>query len=130
MTAAAKPLVCRTRALVPMAGGATRAAAVATWVLVRARVGVLVGVAALRRRVDRRFRIRSRLANSVGIFVGVSVGVVCLCTLGTDGCRASMERVMRLFSILSFVGPVVGLLVVGPSFAGACTLGTRCVLGV
>ena len=44
MTAAAKPgqnegggaLDCRTRDLVLMAGGATRAAAVATWALVRA----------------------------------------------------------------------------------------------
>ena len=58
MTAAAKPgrrkgggtLDCRTRDLVLMEGGATRAAAVATWALVRARGDVLVGVAALRSR--------------------------------------------------------------------------------
>ena len=137
ITAAAKPVVCRARDLVPMAGGATHAAAVATWVLVRARVDVLVGVAALRRRVARRFRMRSRLVNSVGMVVGLSVGVASLCILGTGGCCASMERVIRWLSMLLLVGPVVGLLVVGPSVAVACTLGTvactlgtRCVLGV
>ncbi len=49
MTAAAKPgrreggvtMDCRARDLVLMAGGATRAAAVATWALVRARGNVL-----------------------------------------------------------------------------------------
>ena len=56
MTAAAKPgqnegggaLDCCTCDLVLMAGGASRAAAVATWALVRARGDVLLGVAALR----------------------------------------------------------------------------------
>ena len=56
MTAAAKPgqcegggtLDCCTRDLVLMEGGATRAAAVATWALVRAQGDVLFGVAALR----------------------------------------------------------------------------------
>ncbi len=59
MTAAAKPgrregggaLDCA-RDLVRMEGGATRAAAVATWALVRARQDVLGGVAALRSRVS------------------------------------------------------------------------------
>ena len=130
MTAAAKSLVCRTRALVPMAGGATRAAAVATWALVRARVEVLVGVAAVRRREARRFRMRSRLANSVGMVVGVFVGVAPVCTLGTDGCCVRMDRVIRLLLLLVVVSSFVGLLVVCPLFAGTCTLGTRCVLGL
>jgi len=55
MTAAAKPgrregggtMDCRARDLVLMAGGATRAAAVATWALVRAQGDVRLGVAAL-----------------------------------------------------------------------------------
>ncbi len=68
-------LVCRARDLVPMARGATCAAAVATWVLICARVDVLAGVAALRRRVARRFRMRTRLVNLVGMVVGLSVGV-------------------------------------------------------
>ena len=99
MTAAAKPgrreggvtMDFCARDLVLMAGGATRAAAVATWALVRARGDVLLGVAALRSRATLRFRMRSRLADSVGMFVG-GTG---LCTLGTDGC-AIMERVILL----------------------------------
>ena len=63
MTAAAKPgrregggtLDSRTRDLVLMEGGATCAAAVATWALVCARGDVLFGVAALRSRATRRF---------------------------------------------------------------------------
>ena len=63
MTAAVKPgrhegggtLDCRTCDLVLMEGGATRAAAVATWALVRARGDVLFGVAALRSLTTRRF---------------------------------------------------------------------------
>jgi hypothetical protein len=87
-------LDCRTRDLVLMEGGATRAAAVATWALVCTRGDVLVGVAALRRRTTRRYRMRSRLAASVIVLVGV----VLLSTLGTDGC-ASMEHVIRLLSL-------------------------------
>ena len=123
MTAAAKPgrregggtLDCRTRDLVLMEGGATRAAAVATWARVRARGDVLVGVAALLSRATRRFRMRSRLADSVGMYVGVTG----LCTLGTDGC-ASIERVRLLLSLLFVAG----------TSGGTCTLGTRDMLGV
>jgi hypothetical protein len=90
MTAAAKPgrhwgggtLDCCTHDLVLMEGGATRAAAVATWALVCTRGDVLVGVAALRRRTTRHFRMRSCLAASVIVLVGVML----LSTLGTDGC--------------------------------------------
>jgi hypothetical protein len=95
MTAAAKPgrregggtLDCRTRDLVLMEGGATRAAAVATCALVRAQGDVLVGVAALRSLAVCRFLMRSRLAELFGVTV--------LCTLGTDGCD-SMDRVILL----------------------------------
>ncbi len=74
-----------------MEGGATRAAAIATWALVRARGDVLFGVVALCSRAARRFLMRSCLAESVGMMVGVTL----LCTLGTDGCE-SMERVILL----------------------------------
>ncbi len=70
-----------------MEGGATRAATVATWALVRAQRDVLFGVAALRSFAARRFLMRSCLAESVGMMVGVTL----LCTLGTDGCE-SMDR--------------------------------------
>lgn len=99
-----------------MEGGATRAVAVATCALVRARGDVLFGVAALRSRTTRRFRMRSRLAESVGLFVGVT-GV---CTLGTDGC-ASMDRVILLLS---------GVLLAGTFGGAGGTLGTRDMLGV
>ena len=103
MTAAAKPgrregggtLDCRTPDLVLMEGGATRAAAAATWALVCTRGDVLVGVAVLRSRTTRRFRMRSRLTDSV-IVLG---DVMLLSTLGTDGC-ASMERVIHLLSLV------------------------------
>ena len=132
MTAAAKPgrregggaMDCRARDLVLMAGGATRAAAVATWALVRARGDVLVGVVALRSRATLRFRMRSRLAASVGMFVGVTS----LCTLGTDGC-AIMERVILLLSLLLVAGTVGGTCTLGTrDMLGVCTLGTRCML--
>jgi len=123
MTAAAKPgrregggtLDCRARDLVLMDGGATRAAAVATWALVPARGDVLLGVAALRSHTTFRFQMRSRLADSLGMFVGVTG----LCTLGTDGCTI-MERVILLLSLLLVAG----------TFEGTCTLGTRDMLGV
>ncbi len=80
MTAAAKPgqpeggeaLDCCACDLVLMEGGATHAAAVATWALVRTRGDVLVGVAALRSRAARRFLMRSCLAELVGMLVGVT----------------------------------------------------------
>ncbi len=85
-------LDCCARDLVLMEGGATRAAAVATWALVRARRDVLVGVAALRSRAARHFLMRSCLAELVGMLVGVTL----LCTLGTDGCT-SIERVILFY---------------------------------
>ena len=80
MTATAKPgrhegggaLDCCTRDLVLMEGGATWAAAVATWALVHARGDVLFGVAALRSRAARRFLMRSCLAESFGMMVGLT----------------------------------------------------------
>jgi len=110
MTAAAKPgrregggaLACRACDLVLMEGGAARAAAVATWALVRAQGDVLVGVAALRSRAAHRFLMHSRLAELGCMMVGVTL----LCTLGTDGC-ASMERVILLISSVCVKGTLV-----------------------
>ncbi len=93
-----------------MEGGATRAAAVATWALVCTQGDVLVGVAALRSRASRCFLMRSHLAESVSMLVGVTL----LSTLGTDG-RASMERVILLLSSVWVAG----------TLGGVCTLGTR-----
>jgi len=132
MTAAAKPgrregggtLDCRTRDLVLMEGGATRAAAVATRALVRARGDVLFGVAALRSLTSRCFLMRSHLAESLGMFVGITG----LCTLGTDGC-ASIERVIFLLSIVLVAGTFGGTCTLGTrDMLGVCTLGTRCIL--
>jgi hypothetical protein len=134
MTAAAKPgrregggaLDC-TRDLVHMEGGATRAAAVATWALVRVRGDVLGGVAALRSRDARRFQMHSHLAESVGMLL---VFRTLLCTLGTDGC-ASMERVIFLASSVWVTGTLGGNCTLGThGMSGVCTLGTPCMLGV
>ncbi len=103
MTAAVKPgrcegggtLGCHAGNLVLMEGGATQAAAIATWALVCTQGDVLVGVVALRSRATLCFRMRSRLADSVIVLVGVML----LSTLGTDGC-ASMERVIHLLSLV------------------------------
>ena len=109
-----------------MEGGATRAATLATWVLVRARGDVLVGVAALRSRAACRFLMRSRLAELVGMLVGVTL----MCTLGTDGC-VSMERVILLLSSEWVPGTLGGVCTLGTrGMLGVCTLGTRCMLGV
>ena len=109
-----------------MEGGATRAAAVATWALVCARGDVLAGVAALRSRTTCRFRMHSRLADSVGMFAGITG----LCTCGTDGC-ASMERVILLLSLLLVAGAFGGTCTLGThDMLGVCTLGTHCMFGV
>jgi len=107
--------------------GATRAAAVATWALVRARGDVLGGVAALRSRDAHRFRMCSRLAELVGMLLVVGA---LLCTLGTDGC-ASMERVILLVSSVWVAGTLGGNFTLGThGLSGVCTLRTRCMLGV
>ncbi len=114
------------RDLVLLEGGATRAAAVATWVLVCTRGGVVVGVAALRSRDTRCFLMRSHLADSVGMLVYVTL----LCTLETDGC-ASMERVTLLLSSVLVAGTCGCTCTLGTrDMLGVCTLGTCCVLGV
>ncbi len=101
MTAAANPGRregggnCCTCDLVLKEGGATWAAAVATWALVHTRGVVLVGVAALCSCTTRRFRMHSRLADSVIMLVGVML----LSTLRTDGC-VSMGRAIRLLSLV------------------------------
>ncbi len=115
-----------TRDLVLLEGGATRAAAVATWALVCARGDVVVSVVALHSRDTRRFLMRSRLADSVGMLVGATG----LCSLGTDGC-ASMECVTLLLSSVLVVGTFGGTCTLGTrDMLGVCTLGTRCVWGV
>jgi hypothetical protein len=134
MTAAAKPgrregggaLDCCARDLVLMEGGATRAAAIATWALVCMQGDVLVGVGVLRSRAARRFLMRSCLAESVGMLVGVRL----LSTLGTDG-HASMERVILVLSSVWVAGTLGSICTLGTcGMLGVCTLGTRCMLGV
>jgi hypothetical protein len=131
MTAATKPGQregggARACDLVLMEGGATRAAAIATWALVRGQGDVLVGVAALRSRAARRFQMRSRLTKLVGMLVGITL----LCTLGTDNC-ASMERVILSSSSVWVAGTLGGICtLVTRCRLGVCTLRTRCMLGV
>ena len=109
-----------------MEGGATRAAAVATWAQVCAQEYVLVGVAALCSRAARHFLMRSHLAELVGMLVGVML----LCTLGTDGC-ANMERVILLLSSVCVEGTLGGVCTLRTCcMLGVCTLGTCCMLGV
>ena len=87
---------------------------------------MLGGVAALRSRDARHFRMRSRLAESVDMLVGITL----LCTLRTDGC-ASMERVIFLVSSVWVAGTLGGNCTLGTcGMSGVCTLGTRCMLGV
>ncbi len=134
MTAAAKPgqhegggaLDCHPRDLVLMEGGATWAAAIATWALVCTQGDVLVGVAVLCSRAACRFLMHSCLAESVGMLVGITL----LSTLRTDG-RASMECVILLLSSVWIAGTLVGVCTLGTcGMLGVCTLGTRCLLGV
>jgi hypothetical protein len=134
MTAATKPgqcegggaLDCCACDLVLMEGGATRAAAVATWALVCTQGDVLVGVAALHSRAARRFLMCSCLAELVSMLVGITL----LSTLGTDGC-ASMEHVILLLSSVWVVGTLGGVCTLGThGMLGVCTLGTHCMLGV
>ncbi len=134
MTAAAKPglregggaLACRACDLVLMEGGATQAAAIATWALYCTQGDVLVGVAALHSHAARRFLMRSCLAESVGMLVGVML----LSTLGTDG-RASMEHVILLLSSVWVAGTLRGIYTLGTcGMLGVCTLGTCCMLMV
>jgi len=133
MTAATKPgqhegggaLDC-TRDLVRMEGGATCAAAIATWALVCARGDVLGGVAALRSRDACCFLMHSCLAELVGMLVVVTL----LCTLGTDVC-ASMEHVILLLSSVWVAGTLGGNCTLGThGMSGVCSLGTCCMLGV
>ncbi len=134
MTAAAKPgrregggaLDCCACDLVLMEGGATWAAAIATWALVCTQGDVLVDVVVLHSRAARRFLMGSCLAELVGMLVGVTL----LSTLGTDG-RTSMERVILLLSSVWVAGTLMGVCTIGTcGMLGVCTLGTCCLLGV
>ena len=99
-----------------MEGGATWAAFVATWALVRMQGDVLIGVTAFCSRTACRFLRRSHLVESVGMLVGLLVGAPLLGTLGTGICM-SMEHVILLLTLIWGVG----------TLGGGCTLGTRCV---
>ncbi len=80
----------------------------------------------LRSRADRRFLMRSCLAESVGMMVGVTL----LCTLGTDGCK-SMERVILLLLSVWVAGTLGSACTLKTrGMLGVCTLGTCCMLGV
>jgi hypothetical protein len=117
---------CRDCDLVLMEGGATWAAAIATWALVCMQGDVLVDVAALCSRAAHRFLMRSCLAESVGMLVGVTL----LSTLGTDG-HASTEHVILLISSVWVAGTLGGVCTLGTcGMLGVCTLGTRCMLEV
>ncbi len=107
---------CRARERVPMEGGATCAAAVATWALVRICGDVLSGVAASRRHPACHFLRHSHLVALVGLLIGA---LLRLDTLGIGVC-VSMERVIFLLPSVWGVGTLVGV----------CTLGTCCMLGV
>jgi hypothetical protein len=107
-------------------GGATWAAAIATWALVRTQGDVLVGVAVLHSRATHCFLMHSCLAELVGMLVGVTL----LSTLGTDG-GASMERVILLLSSVWVAGTLGDVCTLGTcGMLGVCTLGTHCLLGV
>ena len=109
-----------------MDGGVTCATAVAIWALVCMRGDVLVGKVALHILVARRFRMRSRLAESVVLVVGIML----LSTLRNDGC-ASMERVILLLSSVWVAGTHGGVGTLGTCcMSGVCTLGTFNMLGV
>jgi hypothetical protein len=134
MTAATKPglregggaLDCHACDLVLMEGGATWAAAIASWALVCTQGDVLVGVAALHSHVAHHFLMHSCLAELVSMLVGITL----LSTLGTDG-RASMEHVILLLSSMWVAGTSGGVCTLGTcGMLGVCTLGTHCMLGV
>jgi hypothetical protein len=99
-----------------MYGGATWAAAVATWALVHMQGAVLIGVAALRSHTACHFLRHSRLVESVGMLVGAPL---LMGTLRTGVC-ISMECVILLLSSIWGVG----------THRGVCTLGTHCMFGV
>ncbi len=127
MTAATKPSRCEGGGspdchapdLVLMEGGATWAASVATWALVRKRGDVLIGVAAFCSRAAHRFLMHSHLVELVGMLVGLLVGALLLSALGAGVC-VSMERVILLLTLIWGVC----------TLRGCCALGTRCVWGL
>jgi hypothetical protein len=102
-----------------MEGGATRAASVATWILVYTQGDVLIGVVAFWSRTARCFLRHSRLVELVGMLVGLLVGAPLLGTLGTGVC-VSMERMILLLTSILGVG----------TLGGGCTLGTDCLWGL
>ncbi len=110
------------------AGGATCAAAVATWACVRMHGDVLIIGSARRSRAAGPFRTRSRLMESVGGAVGLLVGsgaiglLVGALLMGTLGNGVIMLIECVILLLASVWG--MGILAV------ICTLGTRCTGGV
>jgi hypothetical protein len=101
------------------AGGATHAAAVATWACVRMHGDVLIVGSVLRSHAARRFQMCSRLMGSVGGAVGLLVGALLMGTL-RNGVFMSIERV--IFLLASVWGMDI--------LAVICTLRTHCTRGV
>jgi hypothetical protein len=101
------------------AGGATRAAAIATWACVRMCGDVLIVGSALLSRAARRFQTHSHLMDLVGGAVGLLVGVLLMGTL-ENGVVMFIECVILLLA--SVWG--MGILEI------VCTLGTCCTAGV
>jgi len=79
-----------------MEGGATWAAAVATWALVRIGGEVLIGVAVLHSRTACCFLFRSCLVESVGMLGGAPL---LLGILGTGVCVSIECKILLLLSI-------------------------------
>jgi hypothetical protein len=115
-------------------GGATWAAAVATCAQVLMHVVGLGGVAAFRSHDASCLRWRLRLDDSAANMVGLQIDLVMVATRGTlvgltlgmsvgtlgIGVCSCMERVICLLSLVWGMGML----------AGACTLGTHCVLQI
>ncbi len=103
----------------PNAGGATHAAAIATWACVRKHGDVLIVWSAHRSRAACRFQMRSRLIESVGGVVGLLVGALLMGTL-RNGIVMFIERIILLLASVWGMGIL----------AVVCTRGTRCTGGV
>ncbi len=110
------------------AGGATHAAAIATWACVQMHGDVLIVGSARRSPAARHFRTRSRLMESVGGAVGLLVGggafglLVGALLMGTLG-NGVVMFIKRVILLLASVWGM-GILAV------VCTLGTCCTGGV
>ncbi len=101
------------------AGGATHAAAVATWARVRMRGDVLIVGSALCSHAAHHFRMRSRLMESIGGAVEMLVDALLMSTLVNGVAMFIKCLILLLASVWG-----MGILAV------ICILGTRCTRGV